>query len=90
MIFSQQRHKVGTRKIMRASRRPGIVIKFWRQIVGDADPRHDVTKSRRRERSRRFVSSLLIIVRRRRRRRRRRAVAPTSNTASHDYHEKIS
>ena len=33
---------------------------------------------------------LIIVRRRRRRRRRRRAVAPTSNTASHDYHEKIS
>ena len=44
---------------MRASRRPGIVIKIWRQVVRDADPRHDVPKSRRRERSRRFVSSLL-------------------------------
>ena len=38
-----------------------------------------------------IIRILLIIVRRRRRRRRRRrAVAPTSNTASHDYHEKIS
>ena len=45
---------------MRASRRPGIVIKFWRQVVRDAHPRHDVTKSRRRERSRRFVSSLML------------------------------
>ena len=35
-----------------------------------------------------IIRILLIIVRRRRRR--RRAVAPTSNTASHDYHEKIS
>ena len=60
MIFFQQRHKHRTRKILRASRRPGIVIKFWRQIVRDADLRHDVTKSRRRERSRRFVSSLII------------------------------
>ena len=34
-----------------------------------------------------IIRILLIIVRRRRR---RRAVAPTSNTASHDYHEKIS
>ena len=33
-----------------------------------------------------IIRILLIIVRRRR----RRAVAPTSNTASHDYHEKIS
>ena len=46
-------------KLLRASRRGYIVIKFWRQIVRDADPGHDVTKSRRRERSRRFVSSLL-------------------------------
>ena len=46
-------------KLLCASRRPGIVIKFWRQIVRDADPGHDVTKSRRRERSRRFVSSLI-------------------------------
>ena len=52
MIFLQQRHKHGTRKILRASRRPGIVIKFWCEIVRDADPRHDVTKSRRRERIR--------------------------------------
>ena len=52
MIFFQQRHKHGTRKILRASRRPGIVIKFWREILRDADPRHDVTKSRRCERSR--------------------------------------
>ena len=37
---------------MRASRCPGIVIKFWRQIVRDPNPRHDVTKSRCRERSR--------------------------------------
>ena len=45
-----------------------------------------------------IIRILLIIVQRRRRRhrrrrhrrRRRRAVAPTSNTASHDYHEKIS
>ena len=38
-----------------------------------------------------IIRILLIIVRRRRhRRRRRRAVAPTSNTASHSYHEKIS
>ena len=33
---------------------------------------------------------LIIVRRRRRRRRRRRAVAPTSNTASQDYHEKSS
>ena len=46
-------------KLLRASRRPCIVIKFWRQTVRDADPGHDVTKSRRRERSRRFVSSLI-------------------------------
>ena len=58
MTFFQQRHKHRTRKL-RASRRPGIVIKFWRQIVRDADLRHDVTKCRRRERSRRFVSSLI-------------------------------
>ena len=40
-----------------------------------------------------IIRILLIIVRRHRRRcrrHRRRAVAPTSNTASHDYHEKIS
>ena len=60
MIFLQQRHKHGTRKILRASRRPGIVIKFWCEIVRDADPRHDVTKSRRRERIRWFVSSLIF------------------------------
>ena len=35
-----------------------------------------------------IIRILLIIVRRRRRR--RRAVAPTSNTASHSYHEKMS
>ena len=35
-----------------------------------------------------IIRILLIIVRRRRRR--RHAVAPTSNTASHDYHEKSS
>ena len=52
MIFLQQRHKHGTRKILRASRRPGIVIKFWCEIVRDADSRHDVTKRRRCERSR--------------------------------------
>ena len=34
-----------------------------------------------------IIRILLIIVRRRSR---RRAVAPTSNTGSHDYHEKIS
>ena len=61
MIFLQQRHKHGVRKILRASRRSGILITFWRDILGDADPRHDVTKSRRRERSRWFVSSLLQI-----------------------------
>ena len=59
VIFFQQRHKHRTRKILRASRRPDVVIKFWRQIVRDADLRHDVTKNRRRERSRRFVSSLI-------------------------------
>jgi len=68
MIFFQRRHKHRTRKILRASRRPGIVIKFWRQIVRDADLRHDVTKSRRRERSRRFVSSLIKLVERQMRR----------------------
>ena len=31
---------------MRASRRPGIVIKFWRQVVRYADPRHDVPKKK--------------------------------------------
>ena len=59
MIFFQQRHKHRTRKILRASCRPGIVFKFWRQIVRDADLRHEITKSRRRESRCRFVSSLM-------------------------------
>ena len=61
IIFFQQRHKQVTRKLLCASHRPGIVIKFRRQIVRDADPGHDVTKSRCRKRSHQFISSLLLI-----------------------------
>ena len=64
IILFQQRHKQVTRKLLCASRRPGIVIKFWRRILREVDSGDDVTKSRRRERSRRFVSSLLTFTRR--------------------------
>lgn len=62
IILFRQMHKKVTRKLLCVSRRPGIVIKFWRQIVRDVDRGHDATESRRLERSRPFVSSLIISV----------------------------
>ena len=44
---------------MSPRRRPRIVSWIWRANAGDADLVHDVTESRRLERSCRFVSSLL-------------------------------
>ena len=44
---------------MSPRRRPRIVSWIWRANAGDADLVHDVTESRRLEKSCRFVSSLL-------------------------------
>ena len=44
---------------MSPRRRPRIVSWIWRANAGDADLVHDVTESRRLERSCRFVSSLI-------------------------------
>ena len=50
---------------MSPRRRPRIVSWIWRANAGDADLVHDVTESRRLERSCRFVSSLFMLFSRR-------------------------